>query len=52
VRVLRPLSILALALSTCPLLSGCVTDLDVEVFTVLLKHSTSELVPIINYDLV
>jgi hypothetical protein len=32
-----------LALSTCPLLSGCVTDLDAEVFAILLKHSIGEL---------
>jgi hypothetical protein len=30
----------------------CIIDLDVEVFVVLLKHSTGELGPIVSYDIV
>jgi hypothetical protein len=28
----------------------CITDLDTEVFTVLLKHHAGELGPVVNYD--
>jgi hypothetical protein len=38
---------LSIALWMC---NRCVTDLDVEVFTILLKHLAGELGPIVNDD--
>jgi hypothetical protein len=42
------MSISALALSNGALLSGCATDLDVEIFIVLLKHPAGELGPVVS----